>query len=182
MHLSAAATSLPIVEITNQSPILEQLFAESSDDLARYFSRRHGVEDVVRDLVQETFLQMARGLRDGRKFKCARGYLFGIARHLSQAAWTQRGKVVVVPFEPSARDVAAPVPDERVSAARETIAALSLIQREILDLRFSQGLSYAEIAEALEIPIGTVRSRLHHAVAEVRSRLESDGHFSSPSL
>ena len=174
--------SLPIVEITDHSPTLEQLFTESAGDLARYFSRRHGVEEVVRDLVQETFLQMARGLRDGRKFKCPRGYLFGIARHLSQATWTQRGKVVVVPFETSSSDVAAPVPDDRVAAARETISALSALQREILDLRFSQGLSYAEIAEALEIPIGTVRSRLHHAVAEVRSRLEADGHFTNPSL
>jgi RNA polymerase sigma-70 factor, ECF subfamily len=170
------------VEITDHSPILERLFTESAGDLARYFSRRHGVEEVVRDLVQETFLQMARGLREGRKFKCARGYLFGIARHLSQAAWTQRGKAVIVPFEPTASDIAAPAPDERISAARETISALSSIHREILDLRFSQGLSYAEIAEALDIPIGTVRSRLHHAVAEVRNRLESDGHFSSPTL
>lgn len=166
------------MEITDQSPILERLFTESAGDLTRYFSRRHKVEEVVRDLVQETFLQMARGLREGRKFKCARGYLFGIARHLSQAAWTQQSRFVVVPFEPAESDVAAPVPDERVSAARETIAALSSLHREILDLRFSQGLSYAEIAEALDIPIGTVRSRLHHAVAEVRSRLESGGQFS----
>jgi len=170
------------VDTTNQSPILERLFHESAGDLERYFSRRHGVGETVRDLVQETFLQMARGLRDGRKFKCARGYLFGIARHLSQAAWTQRAKAVVVPFEPAENDVAAPVPDERVEAARETILALSSLQREILDLRFSQGLSYAEIAEALEIPIGTVRSRLHHAVAEVRSRLESDDLLTPPSL
>jgi RNA polymerase sigma-70 factor (ECF subfamily) len=175
-----AATLLPIVELTDHSPILERLFTESAADLARYFSRRHGVGEMVHDLVQETFLQMARGLREGRQFKCARGYLFGIARKLSQAAWTQRGKGIVVSLEPAANDVAAPIPDERITAARETISALSSIQREILDLRFSQGLSYAEIAEALEIPIGTVRSRLHHAVAEVRARLESDGHFSSP--
>src|SRR5262245_30292615 len=77
------------LDLANQSPNLEQLFTESAGDLERYFSRRHGVGEIVQDLVQETFLQMARGLRDGRKFKCARGYLFGIARHLSQAAWTQ---------------------------------------------------------------------------------------------
>jgi RNA polymerase sigma-70 factor (ECF subfamily) len=170
------------VDLTDHSPILERLFAESAGDLARYFSRRHGVGELVHDLVQETFLQMAQGMRDGRKFKCARGYLFGIARHLSQAAWAQRAREVVVPFEPVNNDVAAPVSDERVAAARETIAALSSIQREILDLRFSQGLSYSEIAEALDIPVGTVRSRLHHAVSEVRSRLESDGHFSSTNL
>ncbi len=168
------------MELTNHSPALERFFTESSGDLARYFSRRHGVGELAQDLVQETFLQMARGLRDGRQFKCARGYLFGIARHLSQAAWTQRSREAVIPFEPATGDMAAPIPDERVAAARETIAALSSVQREILDLRFSQGLSYAEIAEALGIPIGTVRSRLHHAVAEVRSRLESEGHFPSP--
>jgi RNA polymerase sigma-70 factor, ECF subfamily len=170
------------LDIADQSPNLEQLFSETAGDLERYFSRRHGVGETVQDLVQETFLQMARGLREGRKFKCARGYLFGIARHLSQAAWTQRSNNVVVPLEPANNEVAAPVSDERVGAARETISALSSLHREILDLRFSQGLSYAEIAEALEIPVGTVRSRLHHAIAEVRSRLDSDGHFSSTNL
>jgi RNA polymerase sigma-70 factor, ECF subfamily len=173
---------LPLVEIIDHSPNLERLFTESAGDLARYFSRRHGVGEWVHDLVQETFLQMARGLKDGRRCKCARGYLFGIARHLSQAAWTERGKDVVVPFEPATNDVAAPVPDERAMAARETISSLSPLQREILDLRFSQGLSYAEIAEALGIPVGTVRSRLHNAVAEVRTRLESDGSFSPSNL
>jgi RNA polymerase sigma-70 factor (ECF subfamily) len=88
----------------------------------------------------------------------------------------------VVPFEPATNEVAAPVPDERAVAARETISSLSPLQREILDLRFSQGLSYAEIAEALGIPVGTVRSRLHNAVAEVRTRLESDGSFSPSNL
>jgi RNA polymerase sigma-70 factor (ECF subfamily) len=160
------------VEFTNHSPFLERLFTESATDLARYFSRRHGMGDLVQDLVQETFLQLARGLREGRQYKCVRGYLFGIARHLSQAAWTDRGRNVLVPFEPATEEVAAAAPDERIAAARETIAALPSLQREILELRFSQGLSYAEIAEALEIPIGTVRSRLHHAIAEVRTHLK----------
>lgn len=160
------------METTDHPPLLEQLFSESAGDLTRYFSRRHGIESTVQDLVQETFLQMARGLQEGRQFKCARGYLFGIARHLSQAAWTEQHKVI--PFAAAARDVSTPPTDDRIDAARETIAGLEPIQREILDLRFSQGLSYAEMAEALGIPIGTVRSRLHHAIAEVRHRLESE--------
>ncbi len=154
--------------------MLERLFTESAGDLTRYFTRRHGGEEGVQDLVQETFLQMARGLRDGKSPKCARGYLFGIARHLSQAAWSRRRDDKVLPFDAaSVAETAAPVEDERVAAARETISALEPLQREILDLRFAQSLSYAEIAEALGIPIGTVRSRLHHAIAEVRHRLTS---------
>jgi RNA polymerase sigma-70 factor, ECF subfamily len=158
------------VETTNSSLLIENLFTESAGDLSRYFARRHSEKCTVQDLVQETFLQMARGLKEGREPDCARGYLFGIARRLSMAAWSERGNVV--PFDAGINEVAAPVEDERILAARETISALEPVQREILDLRFAQGLSYAEIAEALGIPIGTVRSRLHHAVAEVRHRLE----------
>jgi RNA polymerase sigma-70 factor, ECF subfamily len=169
------------ITVDNQpaSSLLERLFAESAAELTRFFSRRHTGEETVRDLVQETFLQMARGLRDGKTPKCARGYLFGIARHLSHAAWKDREEGRVLPFDGDPPEVAAPAGDDRVEAARETISMLEPVQREILDLRFAQGLSYAEIAEALGIPVGTVRSRLHHAVAEVRRRLESDHHIQS---
>ncbi len=163
----------------DQNPVpslIERLFTESAEELKRFFTRRNGGEDKARDLVQETFLQMARGLRDGKAPKCARGYLFGIARHLSHAAWRQRDEDKVLPFDPDAHEAPAAAEDDRVEAARETILALEPVQREILDLRFAQGLSYAEIAEALNIPIGTVRSRLHHAVAAVRLRLESENH------
>lgn len=154
--------------------LLERLFTESAEELRRFFSRRHGGEEAARDLVQETFLQMARGLREGKAPKCARGYLFGIARHVSHAVWRRREEDKVLPFDPAACETPAPAEDDRVEAARQTIAALEPVQREILDLRFAQGLSYAEIAEALGIPLGTVRSRLHHAVAQVRLRLENE--------
>lgn len=161
------------METTDQPPFLERLFTESAADLARYFARRHAGTETVQDLVQETFLEMARGLRDGRTPKCARGYLFGIARHLSQAVWSRHARERTVPFD-AAANLPAPARDLRVEAARETIAALPPLQREILDLRFAQSLSYAEIAEALAIPLGTVRSRLHHAVAAVRERLQNE--------
>ncbi len=162
------------VDTTDHPPDLEQLFSESAGDLFRYFSRRHGAGEGTHDLVQETFLQMARSLSEGRSLKCARGYLFGIARKLSLAAWKERAEDKVLPFDAALTEVAAPVDDDRIAAARETIVTLEPLQREILDLRFAQGLAYAEIAEVLGIPLGTVRSRLHHAIAEVRCRLESE--------
>ena len=51
------------MDTTNQPPLLERLFTESAGDLTRYFARRHGGAEGVQDLVQETFLEMARGLR-----------------------------------------------------------------------------------------------------------------------
>lgn len=169
------------VPASPQPSLLERLFNESAPELARYFERRHGPGDLVQDLVQETFLQLARREPDAPPLKCPRGYLFGIARHLSHAAWSRRAGDPVLPFDAaSAADIPAPAADDRVAAARETIAALEPLQREILDLRFAQDLSYAEIAEALGIPLGTVRSRLHHAVAELRLRLHSEFNPRSP--
>lgn len=168
----------PVDTPPSQPPsLLERLFTESAEELTRYFTRRHDGSETVRDLVQDTFLQMARGMSEGKTPKCARGYLFGIARHLSHAAWRRRAEHTVLPFDEaavSATEAASSMLDNRAEAARETISALEPVQREILDLRFAQGLSYAEIAEALGIPLGTVRSRLHHAVAEVRHRLDRE--------
>lgn len=56
----------------------------------------------------------------------------------------------------------------------QALSELSPIQREILVLRDYQDLSYAEIAETLEIPIGTVMSRLHGARKRLRQRLQGE--------
>lgn len=162
------------MEAIEQRPDLEQLFKESAEDLARYFSRRHETEGKTQDLVQETFLKMARGLEKGATPKHLRAYLFGIARHVSLAAWRKRDREREMRSEFPIEDRSTRPTDERVDAACEVIAELPALHREILDLRFSQGLSYAEMAEALDIPVGTVRSRLHHAVLKVREQLADD--------
>jgi RNA polymerase sigma-70 factor (ECF subfamily) len=51
---------------------------------------------------------------------------------------------------------------------RTAIGSLNAGLREILEFRLEQELSYEEIAAVLEIPIGTVRSRLHQAVKQLR--------------
>lgn len=66
-------------------------------------------------------------------------------------------------------DLDTPMPDEQVEyaddlqALRAAIAALPDIQRLPLMLRYYSGLTEAEIAEVLGIPVGTVKSRLHNA-------------------
>ncbi|MDF1824809.1 MAG: sigma-70 family RNA polymerase sigma factor [Verrucomicrobiales bacterium] len=162
------------MEAIEQRPDLERLFKESAEDLARYFSRRHDSGEKAQDLVQETFLKMARRLETGNAPVHLRAYLFGIARHVSHAAWKRTIYERKVRIDYPDDLTAAAEPDERVRAATEVIEGLPELQREILDLRFSQGFSYAEMAEALEIPIGTVRSRLHNAIALVRDHLREN--------
>ena len=152
---------------------LEAIFRECGKDLSAYFARRHGGSEAADDLVQESFLQLARRLRAGPAVSSPRAYLFGIARHVSLAFLRKQGSTAESLDAVSEQAVEAE-PDARLEAARECIASLPALQREILDLRFAHGLSYAEIATALDIPVGTVRSRLHHAVALLRQRLEAD--------
>lgn len=162
------------MEAIEQRPDLERLFKETAEDLARYFSRRHDSREKAQDLVQETFLKMARSLETGAAPNHLRAYLFGIARHVSHAAWKRTIREREVRVDYPEEVLASEQPDERLEAASEVISSLPGLQREILDLRYSQGLSYAEMAEALDIPIGTVRSRLHNAIALVRDRLREE--------
>ncbi|MBL9113817.1 MAG: sigma-70 family RNA polymerase sigma factor [Verrucomicrobiaceae bacterium] len=152
------STTLPIES-------LAKLFENSVQDLTRYFERRQGSSDQAADLVQETFLLMTKKVEQGLPLDCARGYLFGIARNVCHKAWR------APKFEELNQDLPNPELDERTECAREVIAALPQLQREVLELRFTQSLSYQEIATALSIPVGTVRSRIHNAVAEVKQRL-----------
>lgn len=173
-HRLRPSTSLEAIQ---NSPDLEKLFRDAADDLASYFSRRHGDAEVSRDLVQDTFVELARGLEKGVRPESPRAYLFGIARHLSRAAWKRgyREREVILPAlraEPAGETLETAAPeDPRLGPACDAIATLSPAHREILDLRFTHQLSYAEIAEAIAIPVGTVRSRLHHAIRAVRQQI-----------
>jgi RNA polymerase sigma-70 factor (ECF subfamily) len=92
-----------------------------------------------------------------------------VARNLSADAWRRLRVVEQLPDE-----LAAPGPvgaDPRLEVMRESIAKLNPALREVLELRLQVELSYDEIAAVLAIPVGTVRSRLHHAVKQLRSAL-----------
>jgi RNA polymerase sigma-70 factor (ECF subfamily) len=145
-------------------PDVEQLYLQSRQALTSYFLRRHGSIQTAEDLLHETFLRLMRQTERCFGASSPRGYLFGIARHVSTDTWRRVKPDIEIP--------APAEPDARLAVARETIAGLPALQREILDLRFQHDLSYAEIAEALDIPVGTVRSRLHNAIALLRERLE----------
>jgi RNA polymerase sigma-70 factor (ECF subfamily) len=60
----------------------------------------------------------------------------------------------------------------RLEVMREGIARLNAISRQVLELRLQQELSYEEMAAILGVPVGTVRSRLHHAVRQLREHLK----------
>ena len=140
-------------------------------------------EEQARDLAQETWLEAWRGLGrfDGRcRFST---WLHGILRHrfLKHLRRRSRKSRIPPPAEPPAPpgDPAQPPPDqemlrrERRRLARELLDHLPPEQRQVLELRFFADAKLADIAELLDCPPGTVKSRLHHGLRTLRNHPES---------
>lgn len=144
------------------------LYDQVGPALLAYFVRRHRQVQTAEDLLQDTFVQAMK--RPERVEQCAspRAYLFGIARHLSQEACRQPELDSLQEIEVQSNHESG---NPRLERMREAIHALASPHREVLELRLQHEFSYEEIAGALGIPIGTVRSRLHAAVEELREKM-----------
>ena len=146
---------------------VEGWYREYGSVLLRYLSRRFG-RGGAEDLLQETFVQALRSPQRAQETVSPRAWLFGIARHVGITAFRRRKVMVDLP-----QTVAAPIAeaDEKLEEMRRAIAKLPGEMRETLELRLADDLSYEEIAAVLEIPVGTVRSRLHNAVKKLREEM-----------
>jgi RNA polymerase sigma factor (sigma-70 family) len=145
------------------------------------FFRRRLDRSIADELAAETFLRAfdARGRYDLTR-PDARPWLFGIAANLlsGQRRSEERGlRALARAGERVTRGELDEV-DERVDASMASpvlaaaLASLAAGDREVLLLYAWADLSYEQISSALQIPVGTVRSRLHRARATVRKKLE----------
>lgn len=139
-------------------------------DLRRFAQRLTGDADEAADLVQETYWRALRSWHTYRpESPCAR-WLFAICLNLFRRQW-QRGRRIVRLVD-DGDSIETPVPAPDVAPAIEDAASrLSPILRSVFVLVDVQGASYTEAADALRVPVGTVRSRLHRARACMRPTL-----------
>ncbi|MET7639684.1 RNA polymerase sigma factor [Streptomyces sp. NPDC005438] len=157
-----------------------ELYDRHASDIHRYIARRLGAE-VADDLVAETFLAAfrRRDRFDPRRGE-ARPWLYGIAsklvaghRRFEVRQYRLLARTAHDPVAEDHRDRA----DDRVAAAAVTrqlaaaLARLSKGDRDVLLLIAWESLTYEEVAQALDIPVGTVRSRLNRARKKVRKAL-----------
>ena len=150
------------------------IFERHFDAIHRYVARRLGsglADDVAATVFVEAFASRSGFLID----VCdARPWLYGIAtnmirrhRRRERAAWRAYAKHGVDPFGIDAN----PRLDE-VAVAR-ALARIAKVDRDALLLLVWADLTYEDIATALGIPVGTVRSRIHRARARLRVELEN---------
>ncbi len=154
----------------------------------RYVARRAG-RDRADDVASQTFtVAFAHRGRYRDDLGTARPWLLGIATNLLRAQYRGDLRVASIVERLGSEAVVAPRPAlTSASADREddnrltnALAQLDSGQRDALLLHALGELSYAEIAAALEIPIGTVRSRISRACAALRTELEPPASVAGP--
>jgi RNA polymerase sigma-70 factor, ECF subfamily len=139
----------------------------------RYLLHLTGQADMAEDLTQETFLQGWRRLETFQQRGSLRSWLYRIAHrqflHLLKGPQAEPGLDTMA--ELAAPDAAARLESVEL---RDLIDRLSLEQREVVLLHYLEGYSSTEIARIVEVPVGTVCSRLARAREHLRRELGED--------
>ena len=137
-----------------------------------------GNEADARDAAQETFVTAWRQigkLRDPERFDAWLQRIAVNAARMTHRARRRRGvrEIAASQIEQLAADPATGSDDAR--RLERALATLDVDQRSILALHHLEGRSVAELAEVLQIPVGTVKSRLYTARRALQAALDADG-------
>ena len=160
---------------------LADLYARLAAPLSAYLALIVRDSHLREEVVQDTFLAVWNGAERFRGDASARSWVFSIARRRAIDALRRRKTPVLLDLTGEDRVDRSPGPEEiviaRFSAAaiNGAIARLAPIHQEVLMLIFTHGLSYAETAEVIAVPVGTVKSRLSHARRALRNELNAIG-------
>lgn len=166
-----------MVEVAGGS---EEAFAtlvrRNQNPLLNFFARM-GASSDREDLVQETFVRLYRYRQRYQPSARFTTFLYVLARNV----WADRGRKIVR-IERLATALEAEVEiasqPERPGASAEidvdaALASLSPKLREVIVLNIYQGLRYQEIADVLDIPLGTVKSRINLALGALREFVDA---------
>ncbi len=148
-----------------------------------FLERMTGSREDALDLSQETFLRVHARARAYDARGQFRSWLFRIAGNLARSALRRRRLIAWIRFDPQQHDCAVPGDHpghhlERKETAQEVRRALARLgdrQRQALLLRRFSGLSYGEIAAALDTTVPAVESLLQRAMETLRSDLARKG-------
>lgn len=158
-------------------------------ELYGYLRRYVGDATLAEDVFQNTFLQLYLKRDQYELGRPVRPWMYTIATHQAIDALRRAGRHPTVSLEQQTGEesdgdpkrliglleAVGPAPFENASAeearkmVRQSVEALPDFLRQVVNLAYFQGLPYRDIADMLEIPVGTVKSRLHTALQRLQS-------------
>jgi RNA polymerase sigma-70 factor (ECF subfamily) len=142
----------------------DEFYRQTAPRLQAFLRQIVGSREAAEDVAQETYIQLWKrpsGFQPERG--ALRTYLFGVGRKRAAEWWRRQS-----PAAEPANEAMQPDRAESSSVMADAMQRLPEEQRTLLWLREVEGQSYAELAEILGIPIGTVRSRLFAAREALR--------------
>ena len=156
---------------TGDREALDLLLRGIQDDLARYLTSLMTGSSDAPDVLQEVLLKMVRKIGTLRDPLLFRPWVFRIASReafaklRAEKEWNR-----LIDPEADASEIAGSVPD---AAALDIdfsrlIANLSLASRTVISLHYIEGLTHTEVATALGLSVGTVKSRLAYGLTQLR--------------
>lgn len=155
---------------------LTALIDRYSDRVHAYLLRHSGNREDADDLLQETWVRIARSAKSFDTARRFRSWIYGIASNLARDLFRRRMTKERALHELSTHPPAASGADSiDRGELREQIAELPENMRAVLLLRYYEGFSEAEMAEVLDVPRGTVKSRLHAALRRLRGEYGVSG-------
>ena len=170
------------------------LFERHYAQILRFFRRKGFDTDACRDLTQDTFISVYKGLKDLRQEEQFESWLFAIAHNVwcslieSRTAQKRSATVLSLDGEDESDDrlpIAARLADQRadpltealerekLEKLREALLHLPQQMRHCAQLRVVHDLSYAEIAALMGISVNTVKAHLHQAQKALRTQLSA---------
>jgi RNA polymerase sigma-70 factor (ECF subfamily) len=161
-----------LIELANKGDpnAFEALYHRHRDWVYRLACRFTGNRTDALDALQETFTYLLGKLPGFELTASMTTFLYPVVKHVSSTIRAKRSQVTSV--EGEFDELCAPKFMENKHYRAELAAVLSVLadeQREVLLMRFVDDMSLQEIAAALDIPLGTVKSRLHNALQTLRS-------------
>lgn len=163
----------------NARPVeIAQLVADHHAAVFRYAYRLAGVTCDAEDLTQQAFLAAHMNLDQLREPEHSRGWLFAILRSCYLRMCRQRRPIAAANLDLDLNALPDDLPEEWVVDSDELQQAINELPDEfklVVLLFYFEGCSYREISEKLNVPTGTVMSRLSRAKARLRARLFDEG-------
>ncbi|MEM6988988.1 MAG: sigma-70 family RNA polymerase sigma factor [Myxococcota bacterium] len=155
----------------------EQLFSKHVDRVSRFFYNK--VSEGIDDLVQQTFLACVESADRFRGDSSFRTFLLGVARNMLRRHYEKLGRgrefgdldaVTAADLSTTPSMAVARVRDQRLLL--ESLRRIPVDSQIALELYYWEDLNAREIAEVLEVPIGTVKTRLRRAKTLLREQVE----------
>ena len=159
----------------------EKLYGEYQRRLFRYFLRLVSTTEVAEELTNDVLVEVWKKAGDFRGLSKVSTWIFGIAHYKAMNQY--RGKKPATLDIEAAANEADPGATPEESAAqvnlkekiKRALHLLSPEHREVMELTFTNGLSYQEISDIMQCPVNTVKTRMFYAKKQLQEILEKMG-------